>query len=79
MSTVENAAVNLTTYDECAFVPNYPMALRGSPPRSKVILVHSCMPRFDPAVFYVLYSLSSLRAGMVGAHIFHDLLNLFPS
>ena len=40
LSTVENAAVNLPVYDECAFIPNYPMILRGRPPTSKVYTLY---------------------------------------
>lgn len=33
--TVEHASLNLPLYDECAFVPNYPLCMRGKPPNSK--------------------------------------------
>eukprot|EP00111_Clytia_hemisphaerica_P015875 TCONS_00046904-protein len=39
--TVEHAALNLPLYDECAFVPNYPMCMRGSPPNSKESLTEA--------------------------------------
>lgn len=35
-ATVEHAALNLPLYDEGAFVPNYPLMMRGEPPTSKV-------------------------------------------
>ena len=35
-ATVEHAAFSLPIYDEAAFVPNYPLAMRGIPPISKV-------------------------------------------
>jgi len=34
-STVGHAAVNVSQYDECAFLPNYPAILKGHPPRDK--------------------------------------------
>jgi len=48
LSTVESAAVTLPVYDECAFIPNYPMTLRGQPPKSKESLsiqyIKDCLP-----------------------------------
>ena len=35
-STVGHAAVNVSQYDEYAFLPNYPAVLKGQPPRDKV-------------------------------------------
>ena len=35
-STVGHAAVNVSQYDEYAFLPNYPAILKGQPPRDKV-------------------------------------------
>ena len=35
-STVGHAAVNVSQYDEYAFLPNYPAILKGDPPRDKV-------------------------------------------
>lgn len=35
-STVGHAAVNVSQYDEYAFLPNYPATLIGNPPRDKV-------------------------------------------
>ena len=35
-STVGHAAVNVSQYDEYAFLPNYPAILKGNPPRDKV-------------------------------------------
>lgn len=40
-STVEHASLNLPLYDECAFVPNYPLMLRGKPPTNKDALTES--------------------------------------
>ncbi|KAL9962848.1 hypothetical protein ACROYT_G031994 [Oculina patagonica] len=34
-STVGHAAVNVSQYDEYAFLPNYPAVLKGQPPRDK--------------------------------------------
>jgi len=34
-ATVEHASLALPLYDECAFVPNYPLVLRQTPPTSK--------------------------------------------
>ena len=35
-STVGHAAVNVSQYDEYAYLPNYPATLKGQPPRDKV-------------------------------------------
>ena len=69
LSTVENAAVNLPVYDECAFIPNYPMILRGQPPTSKVCSILFYQPcndhshyhlYFQSAIWIVKWSRSSL-------------------
>lgn len=40
-ATVEHAALNLPLYDEGAFVPNYPLMMRGEPPTSKDVLTEA--------------------------------------
>lgn len=48
-ATLENAALTLPLYDEAAFVPSYPLMMRGRPPTNKVRFLSF----FETPVYYL--------------------------